>query len=63
MDYLVDPGVTYPKLNPQANLRLFCFPYAGGAARIFRTWSDSCARECRTDAVYSAYPAIGFCGT
>lgn len=41
MDYLVDPGVTYPKLNPQANLRLFCFPYAGGAARIFRTWSDS----------------------
>lgn len=37
----VDPGINYPKLNLQANLRLFCFPYAGGAARIFRTWSDS----------------------
>ncbi|MEQ9551729.1 MAG: hypothetical protein RIM23_19230 [Coleofasciculus sp. G3-WIS-01] len=33
----VDPGINYPKLNPQANLRLFCFPYAGGAARIFQT--------------------------
>jgi medium-chain acyl-[acyl-carrier-protein] hydrolase len=25
----------------QARLRLFCFPYAGGAASIFRTWQDS----------------------
>src|ERR671919_747384 len=24
--------------NPAADLRLFCFPYAGGAASIFRTW-------------------------
>lgn len=25
--------------NPGADLRLFCFPYAGGSARIYRTWS------------------------
>lgn len=24
--------------NPNAHLRLFCFPYAGGAASIYRTW-------------------------
>jgi medium-chain acyl-[acyl-carrier-protein] hydrolase len=26
--------------NEQANLRLFCFPYAGGAASMFRQWSE-----------------------
>jgi medium-chain acyl-[acyl-carrier-protein] hydrolase len=26
------------KPNPSAKLRLFCFPYAGGNAAIFRTW-------------------------
>jgi medium-chain acyl-[acyl-carrier-protein] hydrolase len=28
--------------NPdsEANLRLFCFPYAGGSALDFRNWSD-----------------------
>jgi medium-chain acyl-[acyl-carrier-protein] hydrolase len=26
--------------NPQARFRLFCFPYAGTGASIFRTWSD-----------------------
>lgn len=29
-----------PKPNPQASLRLFCFPYAGGRASVFRTWPD-----------------------
>ncbi|WRH68385.1 MAG: thioesterase domain-containing protein [Planktothrix sp. GU0601_MAG3] len=33
--------VTYPKPNPQAKLRLFCFHYAGGGAVIFRSWADS----------------------
>ncbi|GAA6624144.1 thioesterase II family protein [Scytonema sp. NUACC26] len=33
--------VTYPKPNPDANLRLLCFPYAGGSSLIFRKWSDS----------------------
>ncbi|BAT56834.1 putative thioesterase (plasmid) [Nostoc sp. NIES-3756] len=28
------------KPNPQADLRLFCFPYAGGSYLIFRTWPD-----------------------
>lgn len=32
--------VICPKPNPQANLRLFCFPYAGGRAASFRRWSD-----------------------
>lgn len=28
------------KPNPQAKLRLFCLPYAGGSAAIYRTWPD-----------------------
>ncbi len=35
-----DAWVTCPKPNPQARLRLFCFPYAGGGASLFRTWAD-----------------------
>ncbi|RCJ38754.1 gramicidin dehydrogenase [Nostoc minutum NIES-26] len=31
--------VTCLQPNPQASLRLFCFPYAGGSSLIFRTWS------------------------
>ncbi len=30
--------LAYRKLNPKAKLRLFCFPYAGGGASIFRPW-------------------------
>lgn len=26
--------------NPQARLRLFCFPYGGGGAAAFRTWQE-----------------------
>ena len=33
--------VKCPKPNPQAKLRLFCFPYAGGWSLSFRTWSDN----------------------
>lgn len=32
--------VTCSKPNPQAKLRLFCLPYAGGSAMVFRTWAD-----------------------
>ncbi|HEY9797280.1 MAG TPA: thioesterase II family protein [Leptolyngbyaceae cyanobacterium] len=38
-----DTWVSWHKPNPQASLRLFCFPYAGGAALTFRTWPDSLA--------------------
>jgi len=30
--------ITCPFPNPQASLRLFCFPYAGGGALSFRGW-------------------------
>ena len=30
--------VIFPKPNPQARMRLFCFPYAGGTAAAFRNW-------------------------
>ncbi len=26
--------------NPAASLRLFCFPYAGGSAAVYRNWTD-----------------------
>lgn len=28
----------YQRSHPQARLRLFCFPYAGGGALLFRNW-------------------------
>jgi len=34
------PWIMCFKPNPQARLRLFCFPYAGGGASLFRPWSD-----------------------
>ncbi|NET02725.1 MAG: thioesterase [Sphaerospermopsis sp. SIO1G2] len=33
--------ITCPKPNPQAKMRLFCLPYAGGSAYIFRTWAKN----------------------
>lgn len=36
----VNPWVVRLKRNPQARLRLFCFPYAGGGAHIFRGWPE-----------------------
>ncbi len=30
--------LTRPKPNPKARLRLYCFPYAGGAPQIFSSW-------------------------
>jgi surfactin synthase thioesterase subunit len=33
--------LSFRKPSPQARLRLFCFPYAGAGAVIFRTWSDA----------------------
>src|SRR5262245_23080077 len=30
----------YVKRNPTALIRLFCFPYAGGSALVFRNWTN-----------------------
>jgi medium-chain acyl-[acyl-carrier-protein] hydrolase len=38
---MVDPSSNWilrPKPNESADLRLFCVPYVGGSAMIFRTW-------------------------
>jgi medium-chain acyl-[acyl-carrier-protein] hydrolase len=37
----VDSWISFRKPSPHARLRLFCFPYAGAGALIFRAWSDS----------------------
>lgn len=34
----MSPWFYIPTPNPHARLRLFCFPYAGGSAAIFRDW-------------------------
>ncbi|NOT55098.1 MAG: putative thioesterase, partial [Deltaproteobacteria bacterium] len=36
----IDSWTAYRKPRPQARLRLFCFPYAGGGALLYRTWAD-----------------------
>jgi medium-chain acyl-[acyl-carrier-protein] hydrolase len=33
--------LTYREVNPRARVRMFCFPYAGGGASIYRGWSAS----------------------
>ncbi|MFE4104876.1 thioesterase II family protein [Almyronema epifaneia] len=35
----LNPWIICPQPTPQARLRLFCFPYAGGGAAIFRAWA------------------------
>lgn len=37
--------VTQPQPNPAARLRLFCFPYAGSGASVFRTWVSGLPSE------------------
>jgi medium-chain acyl-[acyl-carrier-protein] hydrolase len=38
---IFDPWISYRQSGPKTRLRLFCFPYAGAGALIFRTWSDA----------------------
>ncbi|MEW6491282.1 MAG: beta-ketoacyl synthase N-terminal-like domain-containing protein [Cyanobacteriota bacterium] len=40
-----NPWVTPLQRNSQARLRLFCFPYAGAGASIFRTWLEELPPE------------------
>ncbi|HEU5226874.1 MAG TPA: thioesterase II family protein [Ktedonobacteraceae bacterium] len=39
------------KPNPQACFRLFCFPYAGGGASLFRNWANRLPGEVEVCAV------------
>ncbi|MGD9161791.1 MAG: thioesterase domain-containing protein [Desulfobacteraceae bacterium] len=32
--------ISFPKEQPDAKLRLFCFPYAGSGASVYRLWPD-----------------------
>lgn len=34
------PWLYYFEPNPKASVRLFCFPYAGGTALVYRTWAQ-----------------------
>ncbi|MDX6502451.1 MAG: hypothetical protein QOG23_5715 [Blastocatellia bacterium] len=36
--------LAHPRPNPEAKLRLFCFPYAGGGTTSFQFWSKSLPR-------------------
>jgi medium-chain acyl-[acyl-carrier-protein] hydrolase len=38
--FAFDPWISFSKPGREARLRLFCFPYAGAGAFIFRTWPD-----------------------
>ena len=46
--------VIYPKPNPQARMRLFCFPYAGSTAVVFRNWPQYLPSEIEVCAVQYA---------
>ena len=41
------------KPNPSASVRLFCFPYAGGMATLFRSWAQTLPNYIE---VYAAQP-------
>jgi medium-chain acyl-[acyl-carrier-protein] hydrolase len=36
----MNPWIAYHSPNPEARLRLFCFPYAGGGASIYKNWCN-----------------------
>lgn len=38
---LLEPWIASRQPRPVPRIRLFCFPYAGGSAAIFRTWPQS----------------------
>jgi len=51
---VVKSFVIYPKPNPQSRMRLFCFPYAGGTAAVFRSWAQYLPSEIELCAVQYA---------
>lgn len=40
-----NPWLAYSRPNPAGRLRLFCLPYAGGGASVFRAWFKAFSRE------------------
>jgi medium-chain acyl-[acyl-carrier-protein] hydrolase len=46
-----NPWLVRPKVLPQAALRLFCFPYAGGGALTYRSWAEKMPLEVEVCAV------------
>src|ERR1700687_677986 len=40
-----DSWISRRRPGPKTRLRLFCFPYAGAGALIFRTWPDGLPAE------------------
>lgn len=40
-----DPWIRCARPNPAARLRLFCLPYAGGGASIFKNWAGALPPE------------------
>lgn len=37
---IANPWLSCPKPNPDATVRLFCFPYSGAAASIYYPWAE-----------------------
>jgi len=46
-----NPWLAYPTPRPNATLRLFCFPYAGGGASAYRRWHQSLPASVETHCV------------
>lgn len=42
---MLNSWITCPQPNPDAQLRLFCLPYAGGGALSFRPWASQLAPD------------------
>jgi medium-chain acyl-[acyl-carrier-protein] hydrolase len=47
----LESWVVRPSPQPEPRLRLFCFPYAGGSASIFRGWSPRLPRDVEVCAI------------
>src|SRR5262245_48362810 len=46
-----DKWILFPKPNPGAAMRLFCFHYAGGSAQAFQTWPADLPQDVEIGAV------------
>lgn len=40
-----DPWISCPQPNPKAQLRLFCFPCAGGTTSTYSTWTNNLPKD------------------